>query len=77
MDFHLKSVSQIILKSSIKRIRPLPWEESTGDREDFWELPCVFVASKGLEIPWVQGLLPVVPLGLLPEGGHIVRKIRE
>lgn len=65
----------------MKRIRPPPWEESTGDREDFWELPCMFVASKGLDIPWVQGLLPVVPLGFASRGrelkaGHVVRKIR-
>lgn len=75
-------MSQTILKSSIKRIRLPPWEESAGDRENFWELPCMLAASTGLELPWVQGLLPVVPLGFASRGrelkaGHIVRKIKE
>lgn len=66
----------------MKRIRPPPWEEGSGDKEDFWELPCMFVASKGREIPWVQGLFPVLSLGFASRGrelkaGHIVRKIRK
>lgn len=30
-------------------------------QEDFWEVPYMLVSSTGLELPWVQGLLPVVP----------------
>lgn len=56
----------------MKRIRPSPWEQSTGDREDFWELPCMFVASKGLEIPWLQGLLPEIPLGFASRGRGLI-----
>lgn len=42
----------------------------------------MFVASKGLEIPWVQGFLHVLLLGFASRGrelkaGHVVRKIRE
>lgn len=32
----------------MKRIRPPPWEGALVTREDFWELPCLFLASKGL-----------------------------
>lgn len=31
----------------------------------------MFVASKGLEIPWLQGLLPVVPLGFASRGREL------
>lgn len=53
-----------------------------GGQEDFWELPCMWVASTGLELPWVQGLLPVVPLGFASRGrelkaGHTAGKIKE
>jgi len=42
----------------------------------------MLMASTRLELPWVQGLLPVVPLGFASRGrelkaGHTGRKIRE
>lgn len=37
-------------------------------QENFWELPYMLVSSTGLELPWVQGLLHVVPLGFASRG---------
>lgn len=51
------------------------------EQEDFWDLPCI---SEGLEVPWMQALLPLVPLGfpsrireLRASAGHIASEVRK
>lgn len=51
------------------------------EQEDFWGLPYI---SAGLEVPWMQALLPLVPLWfpsrrreLRAFAGHIVSEVRK